>query len=88
MKKIAIVVAVSVLAVLIIPPVMRSVNLSAGKPVSIDRALTADGWPLPPPILKVAPSKAADALVADGWPLPPPILKAAPSKGAGALVLA
>src|SRR5260370_37222005 len=48
LKKIAIVVAVSALAVLMVLPVMGVVNLSAGKPVTIDRALSADGWPIPP----------------------------------------
>jgi len=68
LKKIAIAVAVSVLAILIILPVMRSVKLSAGKPVTIDRTLSADGWPLPPGTHAVN----TGTLVADGWPLPWP----------------
>ena len=48
MKKTAIAVAVLVLAALMVLPIERSVNLSAGKPVSIDRNLSADGWPIPP----------------------------------------
>src|SRR6266851_3382141 len=74
LKKIAIAVAVSVLAVLIILPVMGSVNLSAGKPVTIDRTLSADGGPLPPPIPQ-SRSMDVTTLVADGGPLPPPIPK-------------
>ncbi len=65
MKKTAIVVAVSVLAVLMVLPVVRSVNLSAGKPITNDRTLSADGWPLP------IPHQQAETLVADGWPVPP-----------------
>ncbi len=48
MKKTAIAVAVVALAVLMVLPIMRSVNLSAGKPVTSDRTLIADGWPMPP----------------------------------------
>ncbi len=66
MKKIALVVAVSTLAVLMVLSVVRFVNLSAGKPVTIDRTLIADGWPLPP-----GPPTSNATLVADGWPLPP-----------------
>ena len=69
MKKTTLAVAVSVFAVLMVLPVVRSVKLSAGKPVTIDRTLRADGWPLPPPI----PPSQGGTLVADGWPLPPPI---------------
>jgi len=47
-KKTAIAVAVLVLAALMVLPIERSVNLSAGKPVAIDRNLSADGWPIPP----------------------------------------
>jgi len=46
---------------------MRSVNLSGGKPVTIDRTLIADGWPLPPGPRAMN----AGTLMADGWPLPP-----------------
>jgi hypothetical protein len=73
LKKTALAIAVSVLAVLIVLPVVRSVNLSAGKPISIDRTQFADGSPLPPPIPPKPPSMNADTLVADGSPLPPPI---------------
>jgi len=50
LKKTTLAVAVSVLAVLMVLPIVRSVNLSAVKPVTVDRTLRADGWPLPPPI--------------------------------------
>jgi hypothetical protein len=89
LKKTALAVAVFALAVLMVLPVVRSVNLSAGNPVTIDRTqyadgspmppsinantLVADGWPLPPPIPPKPPSMSANTLVADGWPLPPPI---------------
>lgn len=86
MKKTAIAVAVSVLAVLIVAPIVRSVNPSAGKPVTIDRTQYADGWPMPPkppavntgtfvadgwPMPPKPPSIAESTLVADGWPMPP-----------------
>ena len=73
MKKTALAVAASVLAVLMVLPIVRSVNLSAGKPVTIDRMQYADGSPLPPPIPPKPPSVNANTLVADGSPLPPPI---------------
>jgi len=47
-KKTAIAVAALVLAVSMVLPIARSVYLSAGKPVAIDRNLSADGWPIPP----------------------------------------
>ena len=56
MKKAAIALAVLALAILMVLPVVRSVNLSAGKSITIDRTLSADGWPLP------IPPKQADAL--------------------------
>ena len=62
MKKTIIAVAVLLLAVSIVLPVMRSVNLSAGKCVTIERTLTADGSPIPP---------YPPTLVADGSPIPP-----------------
>ena len=66
MKKLAFVVAVFALAVLMVLPVVGFVNVSAGKSVTIDRTLSADGWPLPP-----GPPTSNTKLVADGWPLPP-----------------
>jgi len=70
LKKTAVVVAVLVLAVSMLLPIVRSVNLSAGKPVRIDRNLSADGWPIPPFPPK-SPSIDASTLAADGWPIPP-----------------
>ena len=66
MKRTVLVVSVSILAVSMVLPIMRSVNLSAGKSVTIDRTLRADGWPLP------LPPQSTQTLVADGWPLPLP----------------
>jgi hypothetical protein len=62
LKKTAIAVAVLLLAISMVLPVMRSVNLSAGKCVTIDRTLMADGAPIPP---------YPPTLVADGSPIPP-----------------
>jgi hypothetical protein len=72
LKKTALAVAVFALAVLIVLPVVGSVNLSAGKPVTIVPAQYADSSPLPPPIPPKPPSMNA-TLVADSSPLPPPI---------------
>src|SRR5260370_14385822 len=47
-------------------PIVRSVKLSAGKPITIDRTLRADGQPRPP-----FPPQTALTLVADGQPRPP-----------------
>ena len=66
MKKAAIALAVLALAVLMVLPVMRSVNLLAGKPAAIDRTLSGAGWPLPP-----GPPASNATLVADGWLLLP-----------------
>lgn len=73
MKKIMIAVAVSVLAVLMVLPVVRFVNVSASDLVTIDRTLYADGAPWPPRLAPKPPSVNVDTLVADGGPLPPPI---------------
>ena len=70
MKKTTLAVAVSVLAVLMVLPVVRSVNLSAGKPGTVNRTLYADGWPSPPFSPKLL-STDASTLVADGNPFPP-----------------
>jgi hypothetical protein len=70
MKKTTLAVAVSVLAVLMVLPVVRSVKLSAGKPVTIDRTMIADGWRMSP-LLPKPSSMDAGTLVADGNPFPP-----------------
>ncbi len=76
MKKTAIAVAVLLLAVSMVLPVVRSVNLSAGKCVTLDRTLIADGSPIPPypPTLEADGSPIPPyppTLVADGSPIPP-----------------
>ena len=86
MNKIALAVAVFVLAISMVLPVMRSVNLPAGKPLTIDRTVYADGWPLPPPIPPKPTSANVNTLVADGWPLPPPIPPKPSSANANTLV--
>jgi len=73
LKKTALAVAVSLLAVSMVLPVVRSVNLSAGKYITIDRTQYSDTSPLPPPIPPKPPSISVNALVADTSPLPPPI---------------
>ena len=70
LKKTAIAVAVLLLAVSMVLPVVRSVNLSAGKPNTIDHPQMADGWPQPPLPPKPGAIEAG-TLVADGWPQPP-----------------
>ena len=81
LKKLTIVLAVSALAVVMVLPVVRSVNLSAGKPITTDKTLSADGWPQPP--LPPPPGGGARTLVADGWPQPP----LPPPPGGGAQML-
>jgi len=75
LKKTAIAVAVLLLAVSMVLPVVRSVNLSAGKCATIEGTLMADGSPIPP---------YPPTLVADGSPIPPYPPK--PSMNAGTLV--
>lgn len=70
MKKTTLAVAVPVLALLMVLPVMRSVKLPAGKPVTIDRTMSADGWPMSS-LLPKPSSMDAGTLVADGNPFPP-----------------
>ena len=84
MKKTAIAVAVLALAISMVLPVVRSVNLSAGKLITIDRTLIADGWPMPP-FPPGASSMSVGVLVADGWPMPP-FPPGASSMSAGVLV--
>jgi hypothetical protein len=55
LKKIAFVLASSVLAALIVLPVFHSVNHFTGKAPVIDRSLRADGDPMPPPVPKPVP---------------------------------
>ena len=84
MKKTALAVAVSLFAALMVLPVVRSVNLTAGKPVTIDHVLNADGSPMPP-LPPKPPSMVEGTLVADGSPMPP-LPPKPPSMDAGTLV--
>jgi len=69
-KKATVAVAVFVFAALMVLPVVRSVNLASGKPITIDRMMYADGWPIPP-FPPQSSSMDASTLVADGSPFPP-----------------
>jgi hypothetical protein len=60
----------SVFACLIVLPVIRSVNASAGNYAQPAPPLIADGDPLPNP---VPPLEKAGILVADGDPMPNPV---------------
>lgn len=81
MKKIPVLFAsLSILACLIVLPVIRSVNGSAGNYVTPAPALIADGDPMPNP---APPASSAGILVADGDPMPNP---APPASNAGILV--
>ncbi len=72
--------AFSILACLIVLPVIRSVNGSAGNYVTPAPSLVADGDPMPNP---APPASKAGTLVADGDPMPNP---APPASKAGTLV--
>jgi hypothetical protein len=61
--------SLSILACLIVLPVIRSVNDSAGNYVAPDPCLIADGNPMPNP---APPASNAGILVADGNPMPNP----------------
>jgi hypothetical protein len=70
MKKVALLAAFSLLALLILLPVTSSVNQTVGNPVLDHRMLRADGSPIPP----LPPKKLhrdSTSLVADGSPIPP-----------------
>ena len=66
MKTLSSLPAFALLALLIVLPVLCSVNTSAGSSVSNNSVLRADGWPVPP-----LPPRNTETLVADGWPVPP-----------------
>ena len=70
MKQTALAVTASDFSGLMVLPVVRFVNLSAGKPGTVNRTLYADGWPSPPFSPKLL-STDASTLVADGNPFPP-----------------
>jgi hypothetical protein len=70
MRKVAVLlVGFTLLALLIVLPVTRSVNNIVGNPVLHNGSIQADGTPLPP----FPPKKRASAptILADGTPLPP-----------------
>jgi hypothetical protein len=72
--------SLSTLACLILLPVIRSVNGSAGNYVTPAPTLMADGNPMPSPL---PPAANAGVLVADGNPMPSPL---PPAANAGVLV--
>ncbi len=73
MKKTALVLAISALTLLIVLPAISSVKNPTSNLAMKDRALRADGEPLPPPIPPKATFSEVSPVVADGEPLPPPI---------------
>jgi hypothetical protein len=70
----------SILACLIVLPVIRSVNGSAGNYVTPVPSLIADGSPMPNPL---PPASNTDVLIADGSPMPNPL---PPASNTGVLV--
>ena len=86
MKKTALVLALCALTLIIVLPIITSVNNSAGSSIRIDRNQQADGWPLPPPVPPTSTSARPNTLVADGWPLPPPFPPTSTSATANSLV--
>ena len=66
MKKPVALAVLSLSALLIVLPVVCSVNRSTSNPAPRNDVLRADGWPLP------LPPPLTETLVADGWPLPLP----------------
>src|SRR5712692_167955 len=69
MRKLSVLLGLTLLAVLILLPVTRCVNTPVGNPVLDRGSLQADGTPLPP----FPPKKRSSAttIVADGAPVPP-----------------
>ncbi len=73
MKKTGLVLAICTLALLIVLPAISSVNDTTSNLTLRDRALRADGDPMPPPIPPKPTFSEMNTLVADGDPMPPPI---------------
>jgi hypothetical protein len=73
LKKTAWILAICAVTLLIVLPAISSVNNTTSNLVLKDRALRADGEPLPPPIPPNPKFSVVSLLVADGEPLPPPI---------------
>jgi hypothetical protein len=71
MKKVAILAALSLLALLIVLPITSSVNQTVGNPVLNNGTLRADGTPIPPLPPKKKLHRDSTSLVADGTPIPP-----------------
>jgi hypothetical protein len=76
MKKIAFLAALSLLALLIVLPVITSINSPVSNPVLYNGTFCADGTPIPPlPPKKssaaTAKSSGTQLLIADGTPIPP-----------------
>jgi hypothetical protein len=70
LKKIALVLAICTLTLLIVLPAISSVNNATSNTTLMDRALRADGDPMPPFPPKPLASY-LNTLVADGDPMPP-----------------
>ena len=70
MKRICLLLLVSVLVTLIVAPASPTVN-SGPTPALNPDSHQAQGWPLPPP-RKSGIVPAEPELMAQGWPLPPP----------------
>jgi hypothetical protein len=75
MKKTAVVFGISLLALLIVLPVVSTVKQVTTYPSLNSPGLQADGSPLPAPIPKPHALDSDSWLVADGSPLPAPIPK-------------
>ncbi|HVS88424.1 MAG TPA: hypothetical protein VHF01_09420 [Candidatus Acidoferrum sp.] len=87
MKKVAVLAALSLLALLIVLPITSSVNQTVGNPVLNNGTLRADGNPGPP----LPPKKLHrdfTSLVADGNPGPPLPPKKLHRDSAAAFVIA
>jgi hypothetical protein len=69
MTKIAVLAALSLLALLIVLPITSSVNQTVSNPVLYNGTLRADSFPIPPP-KKL--HRDSTSLVADSFPIPPP----------------
>jgi hypothetical protein len=69
-KSLVLFASISVLVCLMVLPVIRSVNGSAGNYVAPAPSLIADGSPMPNPL---PPASEAGMLVADGSPMPNPL---------------
>jgi hypothetical protein len=70
LKKTALVLAICLFTLLIVLPATYSVNNSTSNTVLMDRALRADGDPMPPFPPK-PPGSYLNTLAADGDPMPP-----------------